>query len=64
MVPFRMRSFEAQVLAARLREQEELELAEKKGRFDRIRDEQAARQEAKDRKKRLKKETREELKRR
>ncbi len=60
----RMRSFEAQVLAARLREQEELEFAEKRERFDRIRDEQAARQEAKDRKKRLKKETREELKRR
>lgn len=60
----RMRSFEAQVLAERLREQEERELAEKRERFDKIRDEHVARQEAKDRKKRIKKETREEFRRR
>jgi hypothetical protein len=60
----RRRNFEAEIMAARLREQEEQELAGKRERFDRIREEQVTRQEAKDRKKRLRRETREELRRR
>jgi len=60
----RVRNFEAEMLAARLREQEELELAEKRERFERIREEQVNRQEGKDRKKRLKRETKEEFRRR
>ena len=60
----RRRNFEAQILAARLMEQEEQELAEKRERFERIKEERLARQEAKDRKKRIKRETREEFRRR
>jgi hypothetical protein len=60
----RRRNFEAGIMAARLREQEEQEHTEKRERFDRIREEQVARQDAKDRKKRIRRETREEFKRR
>ena len=51
--------FERTVMAKRRRELEELEEAERKERFDRIKDEAQARQLSKDRKQRLKKETRE-----
>jgi hypothetical protein len=57
----RVRQYEAKIMAARLREQQELEEGEKRERFDRFRDDAQSRQLAKDRKKRLKKETKEEL---
>jgi len=60
----RVRRFEKHLMEKKLREQEELEEQERRDRFDRIRDEAVSRQQAKDRKKRLKEETREELRRR
>ncbi len=60
----RVREFEARIIAERLRKQKELEEMERKERFERIRDEQIARQVAKDRKRRLKEETKETLRKR
>lgn len=60
----RMRIFEKKVLQAKLHEQQELEEMEKKERFDKIKDEASARQLHKDRKRRLKQETKQEWKRR
>lgn len=57
----RVKKYHAKILAQKMREQQELEEQEKRERFDRIREDAAARQTAKDRKKRLKQETREEL---
>lgn len=57
----RVKQYERKILAAKLREQQEQEEAEKKERFDRIRDDAQARQLSKDRKKRLKQETKEDL---
>lgn len=54
--------YERTILERRQRELEELEEAERKERFDRIKDEAQARQLSKDRKKRLKQETRDLLK--
>lgn len=51
----------AKILAEKLRIEKELEEAEKRERFERIREENLARQRQKDRKARLKRETREEL---
>jgi len=60
----RIKKYEAQLLARRQRELEEMEEEQKRERFEKVRDEMVSRQQAKDRKKRLKEETREELKRR
>jgi hypothetical protein len=57
----RVRKYHAKILAQKIQEQQELEEQEKRDRFDRIREDAANRQSAKDRKKRLKLETREEL---
>jgi len=57
----RRKRFEKAVLAAKLREEAELAEAEKRDRFDRIRAEQVAKQQSKDRKARIKRETREEF---
>jgi hypothetical protein len=53
--------YERKILEQQLREQAELAEAEKRERFDRIREENAARQQSKDRKARLRRETKEEL---
>jgi hypothetical protein len=58
----RVKQYFGKIMAEKLREQQELEEAEKRERFDRIREDAQTRQLAKDRKKRLKQETREELK--
>ncbi len=60
----RMRRHQAAILAAKLREQAELEEQEKRERHDRIREEYFSRQTGKDRKKRLKEETRSTLRKR
>lgn len=60
----RLRQHEAKILAEKLHIQRELEEAEKRERFDRIKEENAARQKQKDRKARLKREAKEELRRR
>ncbi len=60
----RMKKYEQKILADKLREAAELEEMERRERFDRIRDEQLSRQLQKDRKKRLKEQTREELRKR
>lgn len=57
----RRKDFAAKLEAERLREQAEQEAMEKKERFDRIREDYLARQLQKDRKKRIKQETREDL---
>jgi len=57
----RRKRYERAVLKAKLREQAELAEAEKRDRFDRIRAEQVAKQQSKDRKARMKRETREEF---
>jgi len=58
----RRKDFAAKLEAERLRERTEQEAMEKKERFDRIREDYFARQLQKDRKKRMKQETREDLK--
>jgi hypothetical protein len=60
----RVRIHEANLLAEKLRMEKEMEEAERRERFERIREENVARQRGKDRKARLKKETREELRKR
>ncbi len=60
----RLKKYEQKILADKLREAAEQEEMERRERFDRIRDEQLARQLSKDRKKRLKEETRQELRKR
>jgi hypothetical protein len=60
----RLKRYEAKILEQKRRLQVELEEAEKRERFDRIKDEAQTRQVGKDRKKRLKEETKEEWKRR
>lgn len=60
----RYKLHEAAVLAEMLRMEKEMEEAARKERFDRMREENLARQQNKDRKARLKRETREELRRR
>jgi hypothetical protein len=57
----RRKRYETAILQARLRAQTELAEAEKRERFDRIKEDQTTRQQAKDRKARLKRETKEEL---
>jgi hypothetical protein len=57
----RRKRYERQILALKLREEAELAEAERRERFDRIREENAARQQSKDRKARLRRETKEEL---
>jgi hypothetical protein len=57
----RRKRYEGAILEAKLREQSELAEAEKRERFDRIKEDQATRQYAKDRKAKLKRETKEEL---
>ncbi|MBI5248469.1 MAG: hypothetical protein HY912_03145 [Desulfomonile tiedjei] len=58
----RVRQYENKILALKLREQQEMEENEKRERFDRIREDAQTRQLSKDRKKRLRQETKEELK--
>lgn len=58
----RMKRFEALMKAQKLREKQEEEAAEKRDKFERIKDEILARQQAKDRKKRLKQETKDQIK--
>jgi hypothetical protein len=58
----RVKQYFGKIMAAKLREQQELEEGEKRERFDRIREDAQSKQLAKDRKKRLKQETREDLK--
>lgn len=60
----RLRIHEARLLEETLRMEREMQEAVRKERFDRIREQNVARQQGKDRKSRLKKETREELRRR
>lgn len=57
----RLKSYQARILAETLRMQREQEEAEKRDRFDRIKEENLARQRQKDRKARLKKDVKEEL---
>lgn len=57
----RRRKYEAKILAEKLRLETELAEMEKRERFDKIKEEQATRQIQKDRKARLKRETKEEL---
>jgi hypothetical protein len=54
--------YERKILAGKQQEQEEMEAAEKKERFDRIREDAMARQLSKDRKKRMKQELRDQIK--
>ncbi len=58
----RMKAYEAKILAEKLREQAELADAERRERHDKIREGMLTRQAGKDRKKRLKEETKEEWK--
>jgi hypothetical protein len=58
----RRRKYEARILAEKLRLENELAEMEKRERFDKIKEEQAVRQLQKDRKARLRRETKEELK--
>lgn len=60
----RIKQHQARLMAEKLRMERELAEAEKKERFDRIRDEQLVRQKDKDRKARLRRTTKEELMRR
>lgn len=60
----RLKIHEANLLAEKLRLEKEAEEAERKERFERIREDNLSRQRNKDRKARLKRETREELRRR
>jgi len=60
----RLKIHEANLLAEKLRMEKEAEEAARRERFDRIRDDNLSRQQSKDRKARLKRETREELRRR
>lgn len=60
----RLRVHQARLMAEQLRIQKEMEEAERKERFERIREENVARQHGRDRKARLKRETQEELRRR
>jgi hypothetical protein len=64
MENIRLRLHEARILAEKVRIERELEEAEKKERFERVKEEMLARQRDKDRKARLRRETREELRRR
>lgn len=57
----RRERFERQVLARKLREEAELADAERRERFDKIREENAVRQQSRDRKARLRRETKDEL---
>ena len=58
----RLKTYLAKILAEKMREQAELEDIERRDRYDKIREGMLARQTMKDRKKRLKAETKEELK--
>lgn len=58
----RMRAYEAKILAQKLKEEAELFDAERRERHDKIREGMLARQVGKDRKKRLREETKEEWK--
>jgi hypothetical protein len=58
----RIMAYEAKILADKLREEAELADAERKGRYDKIREGMLTRQAMKDRKKRIKEETKEEWK--
>jgi hypothetical protein len=60
----RMKRYEAEIMARKLQELAELQEAEKRERYDRLREEMALRQQQKDRKKRLKEETKQEWKKR
>jgi hypothetical protein len=60
----RMKRYAQKILADKMREAAELEEMERRERFDKIRDEQLARQGQKDRKKRLKEQTKEDWKKR
>ena len=60
----RLRQYQAKLLAEKLRLERELEEAEKRERFDRIKEENLARQQQKNRKARLKREAREQLRQR
>ncbi len=60
----RMKKYAQKILADKMREAAELEEMERRERFGKIREEQQARQLQKDRKKRLKEQTREELRKR
>ena len=57
-----MKRFEALIKAQKLRKKQEEEAAEKRDKFERIKDEILASQQAKDRKKRLKQETKDQIK--
>jgi hypothetical protein len=58
----RLKKYEAGIRAAQMREQAELEQAERRDRYDKIREGVVARQTKRDRKKRIKEETKEEWK--
>ena len=58
----RMKAYLAKILAEKLREQAELEDMERRERYDKIREGMVARQTGKDRKKRLKEETKQDWK--
>lgn len=60
----RRKRYEKAIAQAKLREQAELAGAEKRERFDKIREDQVAKQQAKDRKAKLRRETKEELRKR
>jgi len=60
----RMKKYEQKIMEERLRELAEQEEMEKRERFDRIKEDMAVRQQQKDRKRRLREETKEEWKRR
>ncbi len=60
----RMKRYEAEVIARKLQEIAELQEAEKRERHDRLKEEISMRQQQRDRKKRLKEETKDEWKRR
>lgn len=60
----RMKWIEARILARILKEKAEREEAERKERFGKVREEMLARQQAKDRKKRIKEQTKQEWKKR
>jgi len=60
----RMKKYEAKMIAQKLQEIAELQEAEKRERFDRLKEEISMRQQQKDRKKRIRAETKEEWKKR
>ena len=60
----RMKKYEAAIMARKLRELADLQGAEKRERYDRIKEEMSLRQQQKDRKKRMKEETKQDWKKR